>query len=100
MKAIERRQWYWVEYITSNNYNSRLSHRINLFSKTRVPTFVRRTAADVIHNLRINSRILKIDCYPGRINCSKYFLDELQPGTIRWCSELCGINHSFIPFLA
>merc|ERR1739848_407291 len=100
IKTIERRQWYWVEYLTSQNFNIRVNHRINLFTQTAIPVVVRRTASDVIHNLRINSRLLKIDCYPRRINCSKYYTEDLQPRTIRWCSELCRINHSFIPFLA
>lgn len=100
IKLLEGRQWYWVNYLSSNTFNQGLSQNVRLFTKSSINFVIGGTAADVIHNLGLGAHMLKIDCYPGRINCSKYMVDDILPGQIGWCSELCGINHSFMPFIA
>lgn len=54
------------------------------------------TADDVIHSWTIPSFGFKIDAVPGRTNETWFKVDEV--GTYYGqCSELCGINHSFMP---
>jgi len=54
------------------------------------------TGADVIHAWAVPSYGIKTDCVPGRLNQAPLFIK--QPGVAYGqCSELCGINHGFIP---
>ncbi len=54
------------------------------------------TADDVIHNWAVPSLGLKKDATPGRIN--ETWVRINQPGTYYgMCSELCGVNHYFMP---
>ncbi len=54
------------------------------------------TASDVIHNFAMPSFGIKIDAIPGRINESWFQVTE--EGTFYGqCSELCGLNHAFMP---
>lgn len=54
------------------------------------------TADDVIHNFAVPSLGLKKDAVPGRIN--ETWVKITEPGTYYgMCSELCGINHYFMP---
>ncbi|MFC3226488.1 cytochrome c oxidase subunit II [Marinibaculum pumilum] len=60
--------------------------------KVRVLT----TASDVLHSWTIPSFGIKQDSVPGRIN-ETWFLAE-RPGIYYGqCSELCGVNHAFMP---
>ena len=54
------------------------------------------TASDVIHSWTIPSLGVKLDAVPGRLNqVGTYILrNSVYYGQ---CSELCGINHSFMP---
>lgn len=54
------------------------------------------TSADVIHSWAIPSYGIKLDAVPGRIN--QQILTVPLMGT-SWgqCSELCGVNHAFMP---
>ena len=55
------------------------------------------TAADVLHSWTIPAFGIKADCVPGRLNSLVTFLS--RPGVFYGqCSEICGSNHSFIPF--
>lgn len=56
------------------------------------------TAADVLHSWTVPSLGLKIDATPGRLNQTNIFINRsgLFYGQ---CSEICGINHSFIPIV-
>merc|ERR1712019_328812 len=72
-----RRQWYWS------------------FSSF---VFFRLSSEDVIHDLGVSSLNLKIDACPGRINsCIGY--SHTSGLHYRTCSELCRVNHSYMPFL-
>lgn len=53
-------------------------------------------SADVIHSWSIPSFGIKVDAIPGRLNQLNLF--SYRPGVyFGQCSEICGINHSFIP---
>lgn len=54
------------------------------------------TAEDVIHSFSVPAFGIKIDAVPGRLNQTWFKADKL--GTFYGqCSQLCGINHSFMP---
>lgn len=54
------------------------------------------TGADVIHSWTIPSFGIKLDAIPGRLNEIHTFIERagLFYGQ---CSEICGVNHSFMP---
>lgn len=56
------------------------------------------TAADVLHSWAIPSFGLKIDACPGRLSQSALFIkrEGLYYGQ---CSEICGVNHGFMPIV-
>lgn len=54
------------------------------------------TSTDVIHSWAVPSLGIKLDCCPGRLNQVGLYID--RPGVFYGqCSEICGINHAFIP---
>jgi len=54
------------------------------------------TASDVIHSWAVPAFGVKIDSVPGRLNETWINID--RPGTYYGqCSELCGVNHGFMP---
>ena len=54
------------------------------------------TSNDVIHSWAVPSFGVKVDAIPGRLNETKFVIKEI--GTYYGqCSELCGINHAFMP---
>lgn len=54
------------------------------------------TAADVIHSFTVPSFGFKVDAVPGRVNETYVKVDK--PGVYYGqCSELCGVNHGFMP---
>lgn len=56
------------------------------------------SSLDVIHSWTIPSLGIKIDSVPGRLNQSWIFIH--RPGLyFGQCSEICGINHRFIPIV-
>nr|YP_010693790.1 cytochrome c oxidase subunit II [Photinus signaticollis]WCD24457.1 cytochrome c oxidase subunit 2 [Photinus signaticollis] len=56
------------------------------------------SSTDVIHSWTIPSAGVKIDATPGRLNQTSFFLN--QPGIFfGQCSEICGMNHSFMPIM-
>ena len=55
-------------------------------------------SADVIHNWSMASFGVKIDTTPGRLNETGVQIDKA--GTYYgFCSELCGVNHAYMPFM-
>jgi len=54
------------------------------------------TSADVLHCWTIPSFGVKMDACPGRLNEASLFV-ERQGVFYGQCSEICGINHGFIP---
>jgi len=54
------------------------------------------SSADVLHSWSIPSLGVKIDACPGRLNQVNLFLN--RPGVFYGqCSEICGVNHAFMP---
>ena len=111
-------QWYWSyeysdytteegESILFDSYilpedelevgNLRLlevDNRIVLPESTHIRLIV--TSADVLHCWTIPSFGVKIDACPGRLNEASLFIQR-QGVFYGQCSEICGINHGFIP---
>ena len=54
------------------------------------------TSADVIHNWAVPSLGLKLDAVPGRVNESWVRINS-EGDYYGMCSELCGVNHGFMP---
>nr|ALJ93768.1 cytochrome c oxidase subunit II [Megachile strupigera] len=103
-------QWYWsYEYPEFNiEYDSYMISELNLNSfrlldvdnrliiPYNTPIRMLVSSMDVIHSWTIPSLGLKMDATPGRINQGNLFV--LRPGlNFGQCSEICGMNHSFMP---
>nr|UPX88774.1 cytochrome c oxidase subunit II [Ernodes articularis] len=108
-------QWYWsYEYsdfkkinfnsymIPTNELNSNnfrlleVDNRIILPYKTQIRIIT--TSSDVIHSWTIPNLGVKSDATPGRINQMNFFIN--RPGLyFGQCSEICGMNHSFMPIM-
>nr|QBO27201.1 cytochrome oxidase subunit II [Appendiseta robiniae] len=104
-------QWFWsYEYSDFSNIefdsymlNSLQKNNFRLIevdNKTIIPyKFNIRlliSSDDVIHSWTIPSLAIKMDAIPGRMNQINLFLN--RPGLyFGQCSEICGINHSFMP---
>jgi heme/copper-type cytochrome/quinol oxidase subunit 2 len=56
------------------------------------------TAADVLHSWAVPSLGLKCDAVPGRLNQTSLFLKR-EGVFYGQCSELCGVNHGFMPIV-
>jgi cytochrome c oxidase subunit 2 len=54
------------------------------------------TGADVIHSFSVPAFGVKIDAIPGRVN-ETWFLAKQTGVFYGQCSQLCGINHAFMP---
>lgn len=108
-------QWYWrYEYsdFTNVSFDSFIvpenQLRNNQFRLLEVdnrcilpfnyPIRILTTSTDVIHSWTIPSLGIKIDSTPGRLNQSYIIIN--RPGLFfGQCSEICGINHRFIPIV-
>nr|AAY56000.1 cytochrome c oxidase subunit II [Hyadaphis tataricae] len=104
-------QWFWsyeysdfsnieFESYMINNMNKENFRLIEVDNKTIIPfKFNIRlliSSDDVIHSWTIPSLAIKIDAIPGRMNQINLFMN--RPGMyFGQCSEICGINHSFMP---
>ncbi len=56
------------------------------------------TSADVLHSWSVPSLGVKVDACPGRLNQTSVFLK--RPGIFYGqCSEICGVNHGFMPIV-
>jgi cytochrome c oxidase subunit II len=54
------------------------------------------TAADVIHAWKVQSFGVMMDAIPGRLN-EFWFNADREGVYFGFCSELCGLDHSFMP---
>nr|ALD88445.1 cytochrome c oxidase subunit II [Megachile sculpturalis] len=103
-------QWYWsyefpefnIEYnsymISDLNMNSfrllDVDNRLIIPYNTPIRLLV--SSTDVIHSWTIPSLGLKMDATPGRINQGNLY--TIRPNlNYGQCSEICGMNHSFMP---
>nr|DBA43912.1 TPA_asm: COX2 [Bombus griseocollis] len=112
IKAIGH-QWYWsYEYPEFNNYEFdsymlnyeslnqfrllETDNRLIIPFKITMRLIV--SSLDVIHSWTIPSLGIKVDAVPGRINQLNLFC--IRPGIyFGQCSEICGMNHSFMPIM-
>jgi cytochrome c oxidase subunit 2 len=66
------------------------------FAPVQTPLTFMVTSTDVIHSWSIPSLGVKVDAIPGRLN--QVGVEIVGPGIFfGQCSELCGINHAFMP---
>lgn len=104
-------QWYW----SYENNIEKEDNEIDAFIEERniirllkcsesikIPTHLTSQAivrsADVIHSWTVPTINIKVDAIPGRLN--QVFLTPKRSGIFTGqCSEICGINHSFIPII-
>lgn len=56
------------------------------------------TAIDVLHSWAIPSFGVKIDACPGRLNQANLFIKRIGI-FFGQCSEICGVNHGFMPIV-
>jgi len=114
-------QWYWsYEYsdytaflkqntITFDSYminakdlNSgafrllEVDNRVILPEKKHIRLLI--TSADVLHSWAVPSFGIKIDACPGRLSQISLFLNR-KGVFYGQCSEICGINHGFMPIV-
>jgi cytochrome c oxidase subunit 2 len=56
------------------------------------------TASDVLHSWAIPSLGVKLDACPGRLNQTSMFIKR-EGVFYGQCSEICGVNHGFMPIV-
>ncbi len=111
-------QWYWnYEYeqlsnsspvnfdsyilatdtLTSGQFRLlEVDNRVVIPTDLPIKTLI--TSEDVIHSWAIPSIGVKVDAIPGRLN--QVTFRASYPGVFYGqCSEICGVNHSFIPIV-
>jgi len=114
-------QWYWSyeygDYINTKTDSSiifdsyivaeddlslgglrllEVDHRVKLPTNQHIRVLV--SSADVLHSWAVPSLGIKIDACPGRLNQVSLYL--LRKGVFYGqCSEICGVNHGFIPIV-
>jgi len=112
-------QWYWIYETSGSKLNFEncdfssymiqksdlLKTQIRLLSvdnplyvPTWTPISLLITSNDVLHSWAVPSLGVKMDACPGRLNLVKLFID--RPGIFYGqCSEICGVNHAFMPIV-
>jgi cytochrome c oxidase subunit 2 len=108
-------QWFWsYEYFGINseliNYTSYMLDEqslgvdglrlLEVDNPLYVPAFVLIrfliTSVDVLHAWAVPSLGIKVDAVPGRLN--QVYIIIKRPGEFYGqCSEICGVNHGFMP---
>lgn len=118
VKAVGH-QWYWeYQYSVGTNLTKSLDFQFDSYMKpteelklgqlrllttdttalfpwsTRIRLLA--TSADVIHSWALPAAGVKMDAIPGRVNQISLFFNR-QGIFHGQCSELCGVNHGFMP---
>lgn len=71
-----------------------VDHYLHLPTETNIRALI--TSADVLHAWTVPSLGVKVDACPGRLNQAALFIK--YKGTFYGqCSEICGVNHGFMP---
>ena len=73
-----------------------VDNRLVLPVKTHIRVLVK--AADVLHSWAIPSFGVKVDACPGRLNQTSIFIKRTGV-YYGQCSEICGVNHGFMPIV-
>ena len=71
-------------------------NRVVLPVNTHIRVLV--TAADVLHSWAVPSFGIKVDACPGRLTQASLFLKR-EGVYYGQCSEICGVNHGFMPIV-
>jgi len=103
-------QWYWVyelDIVNRLEVDSYINvdgviRLLDVDNRVMVPSqeFIRAliTSNDVLHSWALPALGLKIDAVPGRLN-QFIFIAILNSVVHGQCSEICGVNHSFMPIV-
>lgn len=104
-------QWYWQyaseeakecsfdSYIIPDSSMFRLIDTDNrLILPSDIPVRALITSSDVIHSWTVPRFGVKVDAIPGRIS-QTCFSVKFRGVSFGQCSEICGINHRFIPIV-
>ncbi len=73
-----------------------VDNRVILPTQTHIRVLI--TASDVLHCWAIPSLGIKLDACPGRLNQTSMFIKR-EGVFYGQCSEICGINHGFMPIV-
>ena len=71
-----------------------VDNRVVLPTNTHIRLLV--TAADVLHSWAMPSFGVKVDACPGRLSQASVFIKR-EGLFLGQCSEICGVNHGFMP---
>lgn len=71
-----------------------VDNRVVLPANTHIRLLV--TAADVLHSWAVPSLGIKVDACPGRLSQASIFIKR-EGLFFGQCSEICGVNHGFMP---
>ena len=103
-------QWYWrykIDGLFSLDIDSYLDresavrlidvdNRVVVSAQEHIRALI--TSRDVLHSWALPALGVKIDAIPGRLN-QFVFIVILNSVIHGQCSEICGVNHSFIPIV-
>ena len=89
------------EFLKENNSfgffrNLETNKRVVLPTNTHLRLLI--TAVDVLHSWTIPSFGVKVDACPGRLNQANLFIKRFGV-FFGQCSEICGVNHGFMPIV-
>ena len=73
-----------------------VDNRVVLPINTHIRVLI--TSADVLHSWAVPSFGVKVDACPGRLNQTSVFIRR-QGVFFGQCSEICGVNHGFMPIV-
>jgi len=73
-----------------------VDNRVMVPTNTHIRVLI--TASDVLHCWAIPSLGIKLDACPGRLNQTSMFIKR-EGVFYGQCSEICGINHGFMPIV-
>lgn len=105
-------QWYWSYEYMNKEFDSYMVNEADLNigelrllevdNPLELPTFTHIrliiTSDDVLHSWTIPSFGVKLDAVPGRLNQSAVFIKR-EGKFFGQCSEICGVNHGFMPIV-
>ena len=108
-------QWFWTYEFPGHSFHKlfdsvmlaeidlqsgfrllEVDNRIKLPIEKQLRFFI--TSSDVLHSWTIPSLGVKIDACPGRLNQVAVWINRIGI-YYGQCSEICGINHSFMPIV-
>ena len=84
------------DQLTEQNSNRLLEVDNKLYVPVETNVRLLITSADVLHSWAVPALGIKWDACPGRLNQTSLYIK--RPGTFYGqCSEICGVNHGFMP---